>query len=87
MTYTPTPSHWKLARRYGKIPFRSPVNPVLAEMLSTVFTEEEALLASAFPVRPATAEAISRCAGAEAGLVHLTDNVARQTSCARAVSV
>ena len=36
-------------------------------MLSTVFTEEEALLASAFPVRPATAEAISRCAGAEAG--------------------
>jgi len=63
--FTPTPSHWKLARRYGKIPFRSPVNPVLAEMLSTVFSEEEALLASTFPARPAIAETIRRCAGAD----------------------
>jgi ferredoxin len=70
MTYIPTPSHWKLARRYGKIPFRSPVNPVLAEMLSTVFSEEEALLASAFPARPATAETICQCAGADADRAH-----------------
>jgi ferredoxin len=34
-------------------------------MLSTVFSEEEALLAAAFPVRPATAETIRRCAGAD----------------------
>jgi len=64
MTYIPTPSHWKLARRYGKIPFRSPVNHVLAEMLSTIFSEEEALLAAAFPARPATVEMIRRSAGA-----------------------
>jgi hypothetical protein len=39
---------------------------VLAEMLATVFSEEEALLASAFPAKPATAETIRRSAGAEA---------------------
>jgi len=65
MMNTATASHWKLARRYGKLPFRSPVNTVLAEMLSTVFSEEEAELAATFPVRPATAETISRGARCE----------------------
>jgi ferredoxin len=55
-----TAAHWKLARRYGRIPFRSPVNEVLAEMMSTVFSEEEADLAASFPVRPATAATIAR---------------------------
>jgi len=69
MMSTATASHWKLARRYGKLPFRSPVNDVLAEMLSTVFSEEEAELAATFPVLPVTAESIShgaRCEGERA---------------------
>jgi ferredoxin len=61
-----TAAHWKLARRYGKVPFRSPVNEVLAEMMSTVFSEEEADLAASFPVRPATAAKIARAAGVSA---------------------
>jgi ferredoxin len=59
---TATPSHWKLARRYGRIPFRSPVNELLSEMMAAVFSEEEAELASSFPVRPGTVEAIARSA-------------------------
>lgn len=58
-----TKAHWNLARRYGRFPFRSPVNEVLAEMLSTVFSEEEADLAAALPVRPATAAAIANARG------------------------
>jgi ferredoxin len=55
-----TPSHWALAERYGKIPFRSPVNETLAELLSMVFSAEEAQLAAAFPVSPANTSVIAR---------------------------
>jgi ferredoxin len=58
-----TASHWALAQRYGKIPFRSPVNETLAELLSTVFSTDEALLAAAFPVSPANTRIIARRAG------------------------
>jgi electron transport complex protein RnfB len=61
-----TKAHWRLARRYGRFPFRSPVNEVLAEMLSMVFSEEEADLAAAFPARPAPASAIARARGVSA---------------------
>jgi len=61
-----TKAHWKLARRYGRLPFRSPVNEVLAEMLATVFSEEEADLAAAFPLRPATEAAIAHAGGVTA---------------------
>jgi ferredoxin len=58
-----TASHWALAQRYGKIPFRSPVNDTLAELLSTVFSANEAHLAAAFPVSPAPSSKIARRAG------------------------
>jgi ferredoxin len=59
MSWSITPAHWSLARRYGKVPFRSPVTEELVELLSTIFSEEEAYLGSAFPVRPATSAVIA----------------------------
>lgn len=62
-----TVSHWRLAKRYGKRPFMSPVNETLAQLLAVVFSEGEADLVSAFPMFPANASKIARCARVSQG--------------------
>jgi len=55
--------HRRLAQRYGQLPFRLPVNGLLIELLGEVFSEQEARLAAAFPLQPATAESLSHGSG------------------------
>ena len=55
-----TESHRQLARRYGKQPFLAPVSETLAELLAVVFSEEEADLASVFPVLPAQGTTLAK---------------------------
>ncbi len=49
-----------LARRYGRLPFRFPVNDTLTDLLSHIFSEDEAHLASVFPASPTTIESLTR---------------------------
>ncbi len=52
--------HWRLAHRYGKAPFSSPVNDKLVQMLQAVFSSEEAALVACFPRLSATAAQLAK---------------------------
>ena len=61
--------HWRLARRYGKAPYHSPVDERLVQMLRAIFDDDEAALVACFPLGAAGPRALARRCGLELGRV------------------
>lgn len=57
-----SPAYQRLANRFGKPPSRTVIDDLLLEMLTLLFTEEEALLVSAMPAKRSTAAKIAEVA-------------------------
>jgi ferredoxin len=71
-----SPAYQRLADRFDKPPLRTVINDLLLEMLTLLFTEEEALLVSAMPARRSTAAKIAEAANRpEAEVAPILDNL------------